>query len=476
MAVAQSFGRDGLIDFCAVAMMQKDEGDVLRAWIDHYTSLFVPHALTIFDNGSTDRETLDQLKRAEAVGICVDRSQPGVNSFMNKGDILVRRFRALDRRYAFFYPCDCDELLVSGEPVHGRALGEALRQEFAALGTSNATIFRIAREYRNAPGSTLFSVQPCLKLMFKEVPPPSLDRGLHLYDFPNNIDAVPGIAPCRFAQIHFHHKPFDLALKAARLKMRLHTPTFERSAMRNYTGPGEHLRPLFGMTAERYLDRMSAGADIDLSDWLERRGIAAPYAGDDSVRFDRDERVIFERRPLNAAIHYEASGLGEAVVTLLEPMLWHATSFIEFAGSGSALRLAREAGVEQTLSIRAERRWLAGRASPPSSDGVEFRQLSPLPSRRAVAAYATIPPGFHRPAAVLVAGIYRFAVLCRLYEQLPQQSRICVPGLSGWRRAEDLQGLFETAHQLGGAAVLAPKPGQQALAARLFRRYWRDAS
>lgn len=467
---------DGRIGFCAVAMMQKDEGDVLRAWIDHYASLFVPHALTIFDNGSTGRETLDQLRRAEKLGIRVDRSHARTADFLSKGAVLLAHFASLGGRHEFLYPCDCDELLVCGDPADDTAsLDASLRTEFEALRHRPASIFRISAEYRNAPGQALFSSGPCFKVLFKDPPPPMLDRGLHLYDFPHHRDAVPGIAPCAFAQVHFHYKPFDLTLRSARQKLKTHTATFDRKLMRVYAGPGEHLRPLFNMTTERYRERTSEGATIDLSAWFERRGVVPPYAGPSALRANDDERVVFERRPLNPAVFYESSGLGEATIDLLEPLLWRAKAYLEYTGQGTGAELARAAGVTEIRTIRA-RRWRFGQHPPTAAPEIDERPVPPLKLRSTIERYCAVPPSCREAEAILVGAPHRFAVLCTLYAEMSGSFRVCVPRFAGWRRAADAAELFDVTCTLDGVAVLAPRPGRQALARTLFTRYWRDAT
>jgi hypothetical protein len=464
--------RDDLIDFCAVAMMQKDEGDVLRAWIDHYTSLFVADALAIFDNGSTDAETLAQLERAQALGVRVDRSRSTAADFIAKGDILLAHFAEVADRFEFFYPVDCDELMVCGDPADKTSsLLSNLRLEFGALRQSRAAMFRIVHEYRNAPGHPRFSRHETQKILLRKPLPKSMDRGFHYYDFVRRRDLLPGIEECAFRHIHFHKKPYHLQLKTARQKLKTLVPSFAPEVAGAYLGAGQHLSSLFTTTAEAYYEQARRRARTDLSAWLEGRGIRPPFSAPSHVLPDDDEQVIFYRRPVNAFAFAASSGLGEAVVALLEPLLWRAETYLEYADSRSATDLARAAGVTRILSIKA--RGIRQSRSGPVDD-VEERLLLPVKLRTFVARYCAVPPKFHRPRAVLVVGPHRMAVLSTLYRD--GATRICVPDFVDWQRRSEAEILFDVTETLGGAAVLSAKAGQHVMAEKLFDMYWRDVT
>lgn len=470
MTVAQA-----LIGDCAVAMMQKDEGDVLRAWIDHYTSLFVPDALTIFDNGSTDPVTLSQLQRAERLGIHVDRTHTSAASLEAKGDILLARFRALTDRYAFYYPQDCDELLVCGSPGDGPGeLLKNIRSEFDALRRSTATMFRIGREYQNAPGSTGFTVRTCYKVMLRSPLPESMDRGFHFYDFPHGRDVLPGIVPTNFMHVHFHKKPFHLHLRGARQKLKTRVSSFAPEIVGDYRGAGRHLSALFAMPAEEYYKKAGRRADQDLSNWFDARGIPIPFGAPEHIVRDDDPRVVFERRPVNALSFAAESGLGEAAVRLLEPLLWRAGSYLEYSNGGSAASLALASECRSIALIKPAHGLLGATAT----DGRITTHKRPLlPLRRIVRRFCEPPPSRAASGVVLVDGPRRMAVLSILYGAMKNpETRICVPRFADWALREEAGRLFTVQAALDRAVLLRSKPAQEALAAALFNRYWRDAT
>ena len=56
----------------SIVMMQKDEGELLKAWCYHHLRITDASNICIFDNGSTCQKTLI-LKEAESKGITVRR-------------------------------------------------------------------------------------------------------------------------------------------------------------------------------------------------------------------------------------------------------------------------------------------------------------------------------------------------------------------------------------------------------------------
>jgi len=49
----------------SIVLMQKDEGELLRAWINHHLEITTPELIYIFDNGSTCLKTQKILKIAK---------------------------------------------------------------------------------------------------------------------------------------------------------------------------------------------------------------------------------------------------------------------------------------------------------------------------------------------------------------------------------------------------------------------------
>ena len=47
----------------ACVMMQKNEGELLRSWIEYYSHLFGRHNLFIYDNDSNDHLTVSILNK-----------------------------------------------------------------------------------------------------------------------------------------------------------------------------------------------------------------------------------------------------------------------------------------------------------------------------------------------------------------------------------------------------------------------------
>jgi hypothetical protein len=52
--------------------------------------------------------------------------------------------------------------------------------------------------------------------------------------------------------IHFHNKPFEKNLEAAREKMKLRVDINDKEKIKNYNGPGAHLKKILLQTKEDY--------------------------------------------------------------------------------------------------------------------------------------------------------------------------------------------------------------------------------
>jgi hypothetical protein len=97
-----------------VSMMERDEEIRLEAWILYHANLFGFENLYIYDNGSTSKLVEEILTKYAELGVHVDYSRTGSEAFAAKGDILAKKFIALDAdpRNLFFVPLDRNELLT----------------------------------------------------------------------------------------------------------------------------------------------------------------------------------------------------------------------------------------------------------------------------------------------------------------------------------------------------------------------------
>ena len=97
----------------ALVLMQKDEGELLKAWIDHHLGITSPDLIHIFDNGSTCQKTRKILKDAYQNGIHVSLAFNRRADFERKGEIICKTIQSIQAKNNsdFVIPLDCDEFL-----------------------------------------------------------------------------------------------------------------------------------------------------------------------------------------------------------------------------------------------------------------------------------------------------------------------------------------------------------------------------
>ncbi|GBR50492.1 hypothetical protein AA106555_0231 [Neokomagataea thailandica NBRC 106555] len=140
-----------------VVMMQRDEGAALLRWLMHYTVLFSPQNITIFDNGSEDPYTLSILKEAARLGVCVRYDLNTPHDFQHKGAHFTNVFLDWDQRggYDFGLPVDCDEILGVFTPGGLSFLPDDINGAFQTLKISGQSGgFRIQSSLFNVPGAS----------------------------------------------------------------------------------------------------------------------------------------------------------------------------------------------------------------------------------------------------------------------------------------------------------------------------------
>lgn len=73
----------------SILMMQKDEGALLRHWLNFHSKIIPYQSINVFDNGSSDRETVEILDGAKKAGVnIVQANRP--TDFERKGAIFSK--------------------------------------------------------------------------------------------------------------------------------------------------------------------------------------------------------------------------------------------------------------------------------------------------------------------------------------------------------------------------------------------------
>ena len=229
----------------SIVLMQKDEGELLRAWISHHLEIKTPALIYIFDNWSTCRKTQKILKIARKKGVNISLQHYSRKDFERKGDIVCKtiQFIQVNDKSDFIIPLNCDEFLgiqsdTNTEPSFDHSsISQHLRQL-----TEQKGYFKVKRHYcnntletdtyniNNSPGKYFFG-RSSLK---------SLDVGFHSPKLTeescqnqcNNSDLI---------AFHYHNKAFSIRRANAINKMRSRVNNFLINELKQYSGLGMHL-------------------------------------------------------------------------------------------------------------------------------------------------------------------------------------------------------------------------------------------
>lgn len=89
---------------CSILTMNKNEKDLLEAWIVYYSNLFSFDNICIVDNNSTDTHVLEILDKYKNKGVNVIYNYKSPKDFLNKGTILKNLAQKLysDSDFVFF--------------------------------------------------------------------------------------------------------------------------------------------------------------------------------------------------------------------------------------------------------------------------------------------------------------------------------------------------------------------------------------
>ncbi len=214
----------------ACLMMQKNERDLIHPWIVYHAELFGLTNLFVYDNGSTDSETLKILKKYEKFGLNVFYDKSEKRHFENKGEIMSSKIRELDVEgvYDFFLPLDCDEFV-------GCCIDQRIKIDIAEIEKAlhpyqeSPEVLTILRAYDNSPVHPDYYLPKDAqrKCFFARNTCASLDIGFHhgksrLSDKEKKTPIV---------YFHFHHKSYEAFKKSAYEKLSSRVADFSREAL-----------------------------------------------------------------------------------------------------------------------------------------------------------------------------------------------------------------------------------------------------
>lgn len=258
--------------------MQKDEGDLLKTWVEYHAKLFGYRGIHIVDNGSTDPTTLAHLGWAEGEGAKV-YVRPKPTDFERKGIIVSEILNEHCAGYDVCFPLDSDEYVAGYEGRKPTSADAVIERELRAFLDSGKPLMRLRTCLWNVPGTTSGYFSPHYKVGTRPEYKVTLDLGLHLFDHAKGKDTVdpdllhrPGLG-----LMHFHNRSFEEVRRRARAKLRYRLKDFEPETLKAYRGAGGHLIKYFQMEEADYY-RQFDKLEADMGDAFGRFGLAVPFS------------------------------------------------------------------------------------------------------------------------------------------------------------------------------------------------------
>jgi len=194
-----------------IMMMEKDEDDHLRSWLDYHSFLFGPENLYVWDNDSSSDKCRHTLGEYESRGVIVNYDLKTPTDFRRKGITFGQKMNELDAigSYDFYFPLDCDEFLaVEYAPGVLRCDPDTIAEELAELSGEDRAL-GIQWAYYNIIGhKDYFWRIPHIKTFFRTGTFEWMDHGYH-----EGRAKVPGRRETRFVYIHYHYKPHAVIVK-----------------------------------------------------------------------------------------------------------------------------------------------------------------------------------------------------------------------------------------------------------------------
>ncbi|WP_447439899.1 glycosyltransferase family 2 protein [Escherichia coli] len=240
----------------ACLMMQKNETNLLKPWIEYHSMIFGIKNIFVYDNGSTDKVCIDILKRYEAKGLSVEWAFNTKNDFENKGRIFSDRIKKLDQStspYDFYFPLDCDEFIAyersPGDLLVDRRSIELELENYIGCQSTLA----INAGYDNNPlyDQFYFRSDEQRKTFFYKDTCMSLDMGFHS----GKTHLGSETKKTKIVYIHHHYKEFHNYQVSAKEKLKGRVTDFSISSLkmhRDNKGPGYHLIGALLTTEEEY--------------------------------------------------------------------------------------------------------------------------------------------------------------------------------------------------------------------------------
>jgi hypothetical protein len=241
----------------AILMMQKNEDELLSKWVTYHSYLVGSSNLFIYDNGSTNKQVINQLKDHEKKEVNVFWNHNKKTDYEQRGTLFYEKIKELDKKglYDFYMLVDCDEFLGVVDE-EGNISCEPLSLQYSLLNYQNSNeLLMIDSQYYNSSISSLwFNKQPYRKCFFRKNTILQLDQGFHH----GKVTTSQKELRTNLIHIHFHNKPYEIAKRHAKEKLTGRVADFNLDTLKSYKGRGFHLVRFFLQTENEYISTQVA--------------------------------------------------------------------------------------------------------------------------------------------------------------------------------------------------------------------------
>jgi hypothetical protein len=261
----------------ACLMMQRDENQLLDAWLAYHGALFGSENLFVWDNGSTDQATREILERHSRAGTAVDYTRDTTEAFRQKGWHLGNKIKELDaaQNYEFFIPLDCDEFLVLQHGPTMVEFAQAAIQNELQLHSGSRQALSVNSAYYNVLGRRdHFWCWKHTKTFFAAETFVNMDRGFHTGETFEG-----GRRDTRLSHIHYHHKPYQWMVEHSKNKLRPFMNVDDPAELKKAYATNRLAKFVLDPEAE-YLKRFDTNKTIvvdGFSAYVESLGSRLPY-------------------------------------------------------------------------------------------------------------------------------------------------------------------------------------------------------
>lgn len=282
----------------AAITMQKNESGMLRQWLQHYARLCDGFEnLYIFDDASDDNVVIEQLHCASAKGSKVFWNTGQKWKLEDKGKLVSNLIRELGTSYDWYFPVDCDELVCFDDGERPDLSRDAVINEIVRASAGGHVALRIDAAFANLPHTENVFRDTAKKLAIRGTGKVlAFDPGFHLYDWSKMTDRVGSniLAPSKLAHLHFHFRPFLLAIRFAREKLKNRVPSFDKQTIQNYSGGGYHLKPYFFISEDEYLGWFAKKNSFSVRSEFDKLGLSVPYSEPRKPIDAEDLRILLD--------------------------------------------------------------------------------------------------------------------------------------------------------------------------------------